>query len=98
MAVTRHPGAVVMPSASATSFVAHLSIARAPAPTPEPTYGRSASPQRAASVPSSPRGPCTTGNATSQLLSTWAAPDSPIGRSPMSRQVPSRSMVNRTTS
>src|SRR3954466_15651116 len=54
-----------MPTDPATSLVAHLSIARAPAPTPEPTYGRQASWHSAARVPSSPCGPCTSGKATS---------------------------------
>ncbi len=36
-AVSSTPGAVATPTASATSLVAHLSIAIAPAPTPEPT-------------------------------------------------------------
>jgi hypothetical protein len=96
--VTRCPGAVEMPTALATSLVAHLSIASAPGRIPEPTYAIPASSQSAASAPSSPRGPCTTGKATSQPRSTWAAPHRPIGRSPRSRQVPSRPIVIGTTS
>ena len=45
----------------ATSLVAHLSMASAPAATPDPTYGRPASSHSAARVPSSPRGPCRAG-------------------------------------
>ena len=86
------------PTASATSLVAHLSIAIAPAPTPDPTYGRPASSHNAASVPSSPSGPWTAGSATSQLRSTEAAPVNPIGRPPPSYQLPPRPMVSGTTS
>ena len=96
--VTRWPGAVRTPTASATSFVAHLSIARAPAITPDPTHGRPARSQRAASVPSSPPGPCSAGSTTSQVRSTCTAPARPIGRPPRSYQVPSRPMVSETTS
>ena len=81
----------------ATSLVAHLSMASAPAPTPEPTQGTAARSHSAASVPSSPCGPCSAGSATAQLRRIAIA-DGSVIRWPSRHHQPSGSMVSATTS
>ncbi|EYT57931.1 hypothetical protein D514_0116405 [Microbacterium sp. UCD-TDU] len=102
-AETRRPRAVPSPTASATSFVVHLSMPMAPARSPEPTTRTPASAHSAARAPSSPRAPCTAGKTTSVRVSSGSASasdsagDPPFGR-PSTRQIPSRSMVTHVTS
>ena len=101
-ALTRRPGAVRIPMASATSLVAHLSMPIAPARSPEPTTGTWARAHRAASVPSSPTravdggedhvGPFEEGQRRGQRGGR-----APPERAPPDRHVPSRSMVRALT-
>ena len=53
------------PRGANTCFIITLSIPTAEPSTPDPTYGRSASSSRPWTVPSSPYGPCSSGNTTS---------------------------------
>lgn len=101
-AATSRPRAVRSPTAWATSFVAHLSMPIAPAPSAEPTTGTPASAHSAARAPSSPSAPCTAGNTTSLAASSGraccndAAGLTP-GGIPSARHTPSRSIVTVVT-
>jgi hypothetical protein len=85
-----------MPTAAATSFVAHLSIAIAPARTSDPVCGTPSSSSSPAIVPSSPFGPCSIGMATSHFV---IAPTAlAVSSAPPARlQPPSGPMVNSCT-
>ena len=53
------------PADRSAAFMKPLSIASADASTPDPTYGTPCISSRPCTVPSSPHGPCSTGNTTS---------------------------------